>query len=187
MEFSLRVCRYCFKSNDNMKKCSRCQWTYYCNEDCQRTHWSEHRLTCVEIDTNPYKNSDVIVRGISNNVTFQHTLYSVHYLNRKDSKDKIICVNISIREEGGYFCDIIMDYAEEFNMPPDIKDSIKNQIADIKTLNLVALLMYSENEENNDIKIIPLILSYNRKFINKIILRQIRDAGEMPIRIIINN
>ena len=28
-------------------KCTNCWLTYYCNEDCQRDHWREHKLDCV--------------------------------------------------------------------------------------------------------------------------------------------
>ncbi|CAG2101921.1 unnamed protein product, partial [Medioppia subpectinata] len=40
-------CDFCFKTNDNLRKCSKCQSMYYCDQKCQRMDWSEcHRQEC---------------------------------------------------------------------------------------------------------------------------------------------
>jgi hypothetical protein len=33
--------------------CSRCKVTKYCSADCQRTHWPEHKKSCVKFETKP--------------------------------------------------------------------------------------------------------------------------------------
>jgi hypothetical protein len=35
-------------------KCSRCKSTYYCNTNCQRTHWPAHKKTCQVSDVDTY-------------------------------------------------------------------------------------------------------------------------------------
>jgi tetratricopeptide (TPR) repeat protein len=35
----------CGKSNPQ-KRCSRCQFVYYCSAECQKQHWSEHKHDC---------------------------------------------------------------------------------------------------------------------------------------------
>jgi hypothetical protein len=35
----------CGKDMASMK-CSRCQAVRYCNADCQRLHWAEHKKAC---------------------------------------------------------------------------------------------------------------------------------------------
>lgn len=34
---------------DALKKCSRCRAVFYCDEQCQRTNWTEHKPYCKEI------------------------------------------------------------------------------------------------------------------------------------------
>ena len=40
-----RQCAVCAKQNVN-KRCGKCQSVYYCDIDCQRKHWPEHRGEC---------------------------------------------------------------------------------------------------------------------------------------------
>ena len=39
-------CHYCFKKSSTLKECSMCHFSMYCQLECQRSHWSEHRLMC---------------------------------------------------------------------------------------------------------------------------------------------
>jgi len=39
-------CHYCFRKGQSLKECSMCHFTMYCQIECQRAHWSEHRLMC---------------------------------------------------------------------------------------------------------------------------------------------
>ena len=31
-----------------LQKCTRCKITYYCTRACQRAHWKQHKLVCVQ-------------------------------------------------------------------------------------------------------------------------------------------
>ena len=43
-----QVCHYCHSQSSNLLKCSQCEKASYCNRDCQRKHWKEHRPVCVQ-------------------------------------------------------------------------------------------------------------------------------------------
>lgn len=41
----------CSVYSNNMKKCGKCKSARYCGQDCQKSHWREHKKTCgVEIE-----------------------------------------------------------------------------------------------------------------------------------------
>ena len=42
-----RVCGFC-ESADARNKCNKCLLTYYCNKECQRSHWLQHKVDCTE-------------------------------------------------------------------------------------------------------------------------------------------
>lgn len=44
-KIKLRECSNCRKIG-NMSKCSRCLSVYYCNSDCQKNQWKEHKKIC---------------------------------------------------------------------------------------------------------------------------------------------
>lgn len=178
---SALACRFCFKNDGEMLECSRCKWTYYCSAICQKADWVNHKPNCKKAKLDPYKDSDIVLQGVSGNPTFQHSLYAVHYLSRE--KEKVLCVKISYTKEG-YLCNIIMGNMEEFNVPSDIQEHIIHQLSSIKTMALVALLFYSDEEKKQE-KIVPLVMSYNRKFINKSIMRSIKNSGPLPLRLLL--
>lgn len=39
-------CVKCKKTSHNMKRCSRCRSVFYCNAECQFSHWSNHKTVC---------------------------------------------------------------------------------------------------------------------------------------------
>jgi hypothetical protein len=41
-----KTCNNCHKSYLQMRRCSRCSQTYYCNEQCQQSDWSQHKKGC---------------------------------------------------------------------------------------------------------------------------------------------
>ena len=41
-------CSYCKKESNILKKCTRCRAVQYCNIDCQRNHWSKHKIDCTK-------------------------------------------------------------------------------------------------------------------------------------------
>ena len=40
------VCSYCSKASNYLKKCTLCYAVQYCDKDCQRKHWPQHRMQC---------------------------------------------------------------------------------------------------------------------------------------------
>ena len=65
-----RVCRYCNEGEftkafqESLRVCSRCQVTYYCTKECQRSDWKKHKLTC-----NPFDKEVRKAMGNTDNVT----------------------------------------------------------------------------------------------------------------------
>lgn len=46
----LRRCAFCDKKapkGAELKRCTRCKCTFYCAADCQRSHWKDHKLSCI--------------------------------------------------------------------------------------------------------------------------------------------
>ena len=46
---ALESCGSCGKSSDDLKKCSACKTTWYCDEKCQKAHRQLHRKECRRI------------------------------------------------------------------------------------------------------------------------------------------
>jgi hypothetical protein len=40
------VCDNCRKPSENPMKCSKCNAATYCNKNCQKEHWQEHKKVC---------------------------------------------------------------------------------------------------------------------------------------------
>ena len=40
-------CFHCGKHGHNLPKCRQCAQAYYCDSDCQRKHWRNHRPVCI--------------------------------------------------------------------------------------------------------------------------------------------
>jgi hypothetical protein len=48
---NLLSCDYCNNKSDlNLELCSKCMSCLYCNQECQRNHWSEHKKVCKKYD-----------------------------------------------------------------------------------------------------------------------------------------
>lgn len=43
-----RRCAVC-KEKDNLQRCGRCGSIYYCSKDCQKAHWSRHKIVCSQV------------------------------------------------------------------------------------------------------------------------------------------
>ena len=44
-------CSFCHQSHSCTKKCTGCGLVQYCDRDCQRKHWPEHKKVCIESQT----------------------------------------------------------------------------------------------------------------------------------------
>lgn len=50
--FSVKVvCTYCQVYYPSMKKCARCNCSYYCSVECQKKDWSRHKSQCYPAET----------------------------------------------------------------------------------------------------------------------------------------
>jgi hypothetical protein len=45
----LKPCAACNVLLENAKRCGGCRNVYYCDQTCQKAHWSVHRLECARI------------------------------------------------------------------------------------------------------------------------------------------
>jgi hypothetical protein len=39
-------CNFCNKESKDNKRCSRCKSVWYCDEECQRKDWTQHKKCC---------------------------------------------------------------------------------------------------------------------------------------------
>ncbi|KAF8060832.1 hypothetical protein FPV67DRAFT_1673666 [Lyophyllum atratum] len=44
--FATDVCAACRKRDVNLRRCRSCPETLYCNTDCQKAHWPDHKKSC---------------------------------------------------------------------------------------------------------------------------------------------
>ena len=47
MRINKKKCSYCKLYNKKNKKCSRCLLVYYCNIECHKIDWKEHKKSCI--------------------------------------------------------------------------------------------------------------------------------------------
>lgn len=54
-KFKYNLANECFvcKKTDDLFLCSRCRLVYYCNQECQKKDWKNHRDLCIPIDKQP--------------------------------------------------------------------------------------------------------------------------------------
>lgn len=46
----LRRCGFCDKKaakGAELRRCTRCKCTFYCNGECQKAHWKDHKINCI--------------------------------------------------------------------------------------------------------------------------------------------
>ena len=41
-----KLCYYCMKPGKNLKKCGKCYTAQYCDQNCQKQHWKDHKEVC---------------------------------------------------------------------------------------------------------------------------------------------
>ncbi|KAF8068827.1 hypothetical protein FPV67DRAFT_1489871 [Lyophyllum atratum] len=46
MVFATNACAACGKRDVKLLRCSLCRETHYCNTDCQKAHWPDHKKSC---------------------------------------------------------------------------------------------------------------------------------------------
>lgn len=50
MRLFSRICNKCFRKDNcsQLRACSKCQLTFYCNETCQTADWTSHKTWCCQ-------------------------------------------------------------------------------------------------------------------------------------------
>ncbi|CAG2118505.1 unnamed protein product [Medioppia subpectinata] len=46
VEFKGKYCDNCLKQSDQLKRCSKCLYMYYCSKECQKNDWKYHKNEC---------------------------------------------------------------------------------------------------------------------------------------------
>lgn len=46
---SAKCCAWCQSVSATLKSCSRCNAVFYCDRECQRSHWSTHKRPCKSL------------------------------------------------------------------------------------------------------------------------------------------
>uniref|UniRef100_A0A224Z8R2 SET and MYND domain-containing protein n=1 Tax=Rhipicephalus zambeziensis TaxID=60191 RepID=A0A224Z8R2_9ACAR len=41
------VCDYCFLESGTLKRCAACKYVYFCNKQCQKLAWPDHKVECA--------------------------------------------------------------------------------------------------------------------------------------------
>src|SRR5690349_14927542 len=59
---NVKYCSYCDVGAWSMKRCAGCLVAIYCNTDCQRQHWSEHKPFCMQ-----YKDQEATLNCLRQN------------------------------------------------------------------------------------------------------------------------
>lgn len=62
----LRRCGFCDKKaakGTELRRCTRCKCTFYCNGDCQKAHWKDHKINCIAPGAAPAADSKQIQWG----------------------------------------------------------------------------------------------------------------------------
>lgn len=44
-----RCCDFCFAKSENLQRCSKCKFSRYCNRECQKRAWKEHKTECERL------------------------------------------------------------------------------------------------------------------------------------------
>ena len=45
---STPTCAQCNTAAADLKRCSHCQYVFYCNKACQKAHWKQHKHACFQ-------------------------------------------------------------------------------------------------------------------------------------------
>ena len=51
LEHESQKCSFCSKQAKELKKCTRCNNTQYCDRNCQQKHWASHKNTCKPVSS----------------------------------------------------------------------------------------------------------------------------------------
>ena len=86
-------CTYCKKAkHDDLKKCSQCRKVSYCSKQCQKNHWSEHKLACSAASTSAFSAPDSVANSAqSSDRPHKQSTASHHKSDSSQSVDLMPC------------------------------------------------------------------------------------------------
>ena len=44
-----QCCDFCFVKSEDLQRCSKCKFARYCNRECQKSAWKDHKTECERI------------------------------------------------------------------------------------------------------------------------------------------
>lgn len=44
-----QCCDFCFSKSEDLQRCSKCKFARYCNRECQKNAWKDHKTECERI------------------------------------------------------------------------------------------------------------------------------------------
>jgi len=77
------ACHYCLQSADptQLKSCAKCKFAKYCNEDCQKNAWNDHKMECGAL-------SKIIPKVPSEEVRLAARILFKQFQKMKDGADR---------------------------------------------------------------------------------------------------
>ena len=63
---SISTCAACGTAGDSLKACTSCKQVKYCNRECQKLHWPQHKKECKQLADSSNMNIDNISESIDN-------------------------------------------------------------------------------------------------------------------------
>lgn len=88
----LYTCANCNTRGEALKRCSRCRAVYYCNKQCQRTHYAEHKTTCLskaESEANPMSDAELMAYLEADRKRFASVVERAVMLDRAVADERI--------------------------------------------------------------------------------------------------
>lgn len=70
-----QCCDLCFAKSEELLRCSKCKFSRYCNRECQKNAWKDHKIECERIlNVSPNIPSD-LVRLMARIIQQKHSKY----------------------------------------------------------------------------------------------------------------
>lgn len=81
-------CANCSTYNVELSRCKRCYSVYYCNSNCQREHWEEHKKTCAK-SNGPTTTSELCACGCGQKKSrdFNHVMNRVNDIVKNSASE----------------------------------------------------------------------------------------------------